>query len=56
MLLVGITGSGKTTLAQALVERGLVRLSVDDEVHRPPRPVRRRLPRARILRARTTRH
>ncbi len=27
-------GSGKTTLAQALVERGLVRLSVDEEVHR----------------------
>lgn len=34
VLLVGITGSGKTTLAQALVERGLVRLSVDEEVHR----------------------
>jgi predicted kinase len=34
VLLVGITGSGKTTLAQALVGRGLVRLSVDEEVHR----------------------
>jgi predicted kinase len=34
VLLVGITGSGKTTLAQALAERGLVRLSVDEEVHR----------------------
>ncbi|UQI49851.1 ATP-binding protein (plasmid) [Streptomyces sp. HU2014] len=34
VLLVGITGSGKTTLAQALADRGLVRLSVDEEVHR----------------------
>lgn len=34
VLLIGITGSGKTTLAQALVEQGLVRLSVDEEVHR----------------------
>lgn len=34
VLLVGITGSGKTTLAQAFVERGLVRLSVDEEVYR----------------------
>lgn len=34
VLLVGITGSGKTVLAQALAERGLVRLSVDEEVHR----------------------
>ncbi|KOV68802.1 ATP/GTP-binding protein [Streptomyces sp. MMG1121] len=33
-MLVGITGSGKTVLAQALQERGLVRLSVDEEVHR----------------------
>ncbi|MCC3769549.1 ATP-binding protein [Streptomyces sp. UNOC14_S4] len=34
VLLVGITGSGKTTLAQALADRGLVRLSVDEEIHR----------------------
>jgi predicted kinase len=34
VLLVGITGSGKTVLAQALAERGFVRLSVDEEVHR----------------------
>lgn len=34
VLLVGITGSGKTTLAKALADRGLVRLSVDEEVHR----------------------
>ncbi|TQF04586.1 ATP-binding protein [Kitasatospora acidiphila] len=34
VLLVGITGSGKTVLAQALAERGLIRLSVDEEVHR----------------------
>ncbi|QSY49855.1 ATP-binding protein [Streptomyces griseocarneus] len=34
VLLVGITGSGKTTLAQALAERGMIRLSVDEEVHR----------------------
>ncbi|WP_228718588.1 AAA family ATPase [Kitasatospora acidiphila] len=34
VLLVGITGSGKTVLAQALAERGPIRLSVDEEVHR----------------------
>ncbi|MFF7234620.1 AAA family ATPase [Streptomyces sioyaensis] len=34
VLLVGITGSGKTVLAQSLASRGLVRLSVDEEVHR----------------------
>lgn len=34
VLLVGITGSGKTVLAQDLAGRGLVRLSVDEEVHR----------------------
>lgn len=34
VLLAGITGSGKTTLAQALAARGMVRLSVDEEVHR----------------------
>ncbi|MBB1245451.1 ATP-binding protein [Streptomyces durbertensis] len=34
VLLVGITGSGKTTVAQALAERGMTRLSVDEEVHR----------------------
>ncbi|GAA0393314.1 AAA family ATPase [Streptomyces luteireticuli] len=34
VLLAGITGSGKTTLAQALADRGMVRLSVDEEVHR----------------------
>lgn len=34
VLLVGITGSGKTTVAQALAERGMIRLSVDEEVHR----------------------
>jgi predicted kinase len=34
VLLVGITGSGKTVLAEALAERGLIRLSVDEEVHR----------------------
>ncbi|MFH8357900.1 AAA family ATPase [Streptomyces sp. NPDC018057] len=34
MLLVGITGSGKTVLAQTLAARGMVRLSVDEEVHR----------------------
>jgi predicted kinase len=34
VLLVGITGSGKTTLADALAAAGMVRLSVDEEVHR----------------------
>ncbi|MCD9145879.1 AAA family ATPase [Streptomyces albireticuli] len=34
VLLAGITGSGKTLLAQALADRGMVRLSVDEEVHR----------------------
>ncbi|WKX69930.1 ATP-binding protein [Streptomyces sp. XD-27] len=34
VLLVGITGSGKTTVAQALAERSMIRLSVDEEVHR----------------------
>ncbi|MFG3126726.1 AAA family ATPase [Streptomyces tendae] len=34
ILLIGITGSGKTSLAQALATRGLIRLSVDEEVHR----------------------
>ncbi|WP_445529755.1 AAA family ATPase [Streptomyces cyslabdanicus] len=34
VLLIGITGSGKTHLAQALSAKGLVRLSVDEEVHR----------------------
>lgn len=34
VLLVGIAGSGKTTLARALERRGLVRLSVDEQVHR----------------------
>lgn len=34
VLLVGITGSGKTVLAQALADRGMVRVSVDEEVHR----------------------
>ncbi|GAA2668424.1 MULTISPECIES: ATP-binding protein [Actinosynnema] len=33
-LLVGLTGSGKTTHALTLAERGVVRLSVDEEVHR----------------------
>lgn len=33
-LLVGITGSGKTTYAQELERRGTWRLSVDEEVHR----------------------
>ena len=32
VLLCGITGSGKTVLAEALAERGLHRLSVDEEV------------------------
>jgi predicted kinase len=31
-LLVGLTGSGKTTFAKALEARGVVRLSVDEEV------------------------
>ncbi|MFG1921076.1 AAA family ATPase [Cryptosporangium sp. NPDC048952] len=31
-LLVGLTGSGKTTFASRLVARGVVRLSVDEEV------------------------
>ncbi|MFJ2771744.1 AAA family ATPase [Streptomyces sp. NPDC087300] len=34
VLLAGITGSGKTTVAQALADHGYVRLSVDEEVHR----------------------
>ncbi|MCC9311938.1 ATP-binding protein [Kitasatospora sp. RB6PN24] len=34
VLLAGITGSGKTVLAQTLADYGLVRLSVDEEVHR----------------------
>jgi predicted kinase len=34
VLLVGVTGSGKTVLSQALAERGVLRLSVDEEVHR----------------------
>jgi len=34
VLLAGITGSGKTTLAMALAGRGMIRLSVDEEVHR----------------------
>ncbi|WP_249351894.1 AAA family ATPase [Nocardiopsis akebiae] len=34
-LLVGLTGSGKTTYARTVLEpRGVVRLSVDEEVHR----------------------
>jgi predicted kinase len=33
-LLVGLPGSGKTRLAKALAERGVVRLAVDEEVHR----------------------
>ena len=31
-LLVGLTGSGKTTFARRLETRGVVRLSVDEEV------------------------
>ncbi|MFF5668231.1 AAA family ATPase [Streptomyces griseofuscus] len=34
VLLAGLTGSGKTTVAQALATRGFTRLSVDEEVHR----------------------
>lgn len=34
VLLAGLTGSGKTTVAQALTDRGYIRLSVDEEVHR----------------------
>ncbi|MGW7277803.1 AAA family ATPase, partial [Streptomyces sp. NPDC054844] len=34
VLLAGITGSGKTTVAQALADHGYTRLSVDEEVHR----------------------
>ncbi|MFF5128137.1 AAA family ATPase [Streptomyces syringium] len=34
VLLAGLTGSGKTTVAQTLAEHGYVRLSVDEEVHR----------------------
>jgi predicted kinase len=33
-LLVGLPGSGKTRLAKALAGRGVVRLSVDEEVYR----------------------
>lgn len=32
--MVGLTGSGKTTVAQALTSHGFTRLSVDEEVHR----------------------
>lgn len=34
VLFVGITGSGKTTVAQALADHGFTGLSVDEEVHR----------------------
>ncbi|MFQ6144379.1 AAA family ATPase [Streptomyces seoulensis] len=34
VLLAGLTGSGKTAVAQALAARGFTRLSVDEEVHR----------------------
>ncbi|MFK4799331.1 AAA family ATPase [Streptomyces sp. MPA0124] len=34
VLLAGLTGSGKTTVAQALAARGFTRLSVVEEVHR----------------------
>lgn len=34
VLLVGLTGSGKTTVARFLTGHGFVRLSVDEEVHR----------------------
>ncbi|PNE36382.1 AAA family ATPase [Streptomyces noursei] len=34
VLLVGLTGSGKTTVAKSLADHGYIRLSVDEEVHR----------------------
>ncbi|WP_318279539.1 MULTISPECIES: AAA family ATPase [Streptomyces] len=34
VLLVGLTGSGKTTVAKTLADHGYIRLSVDEEVHR----------------------
>lgn len=34
ILLAGLTGSGKTTVAQTLAGHGFTRLSVDEEVHR----------------------
>ncbi|MFE3654145.1 AAA family ATPase, partial [Streptomyces sp. NPDC059152] len=34
ILLVGLTGSGKTTVAKTLADHGYVRPSVDEEVHR----------------------
>ncbi|MFE0103308.1 AAA family ATPase [Streptomyces sp. NPDC059009] len=34
VLLAGLTGSGKTTVARALASQGFTRLSVDEEVHR----------------------
>lgn len=34
VLFVGIAGSGKTTVAQALADHGFTGLSVDEEVHR----------------------
>ncbi len=34
VLMIGMAGSGKTTLALQLVARGFVRLSVDEEVFR----------------------
>lgn len=34
VLLAGLTGSGKTTVAQALTGLGFTRLSVDEKVHR----------------------